>query len=202
MSPTTLMPGRSAANLAGPGRRCRVVGVGHGGGAERPGLHRNQAQLAHQPTDQRGRPARRRGGVRRGCGGSRRRRRTPRTTPGSCPRAARGAERRRSAGGRATRSSRISTCRSTRTSAPWSERHRILRRMCCALRGDERVFVAYLCALAKYALAFFRNVFSISSSRLRRSSSAAGRVRIIPAAARRPRAWPGIFLPNCRPWSD
>src|SRR6185312_10963582 len=48
---------------------------------------------------------------------------------------------------------------------------RILRRMCCALRGDELVFVAHRCSLAKYALAFFRNAFSISSSRLRRSSS-------------------------------
>ena len=38
---------------------------------------------------------------------------------------------------------------------------RILRRMCCALRGDELVFVAHRCSLAKYALAFFRNAFSI-----------------------------------------
>ncbi len=43
--------------------------------------------------------------------------------------------------------------------------------MCCALRGDELIFLAHRCSFAKYATGFFQNVFSISSSRLRRSNS-------------------------------
>jgi hypothetical protein len=39
------------------------------------------------------------------------------------------------------------------------------------LRLDERVLLAHRGSLAKYAAAFFRNAFSISSSRFRRSSS-------------------------------
>src|SRR5580704_9551394 len=39
------------------------------------------------------------------------------------------------------------------------------------LSVDERIFLAHRCSLAKYAAAFFRNAFSISSSRFRRSSS-------------------------------
>src|SRR5271166_4656257 len=39
------------------------------------------------------------------------------------------------------------------------------------LRVDELVFLGHRCSLAKYAAAFFRNAFSISRSRTRRSSS-------------------------------
>src|SRR4029077_14551633 len=39
------------------------------------------------------------------------------------------------------------------------------------LSVDEPVFLGHRCSLAKYAAAFFRNAFSISSSRTRRSSS-------------------------------
>ena len=62
---------------------------------------------------------------------------------------------------------------------------------CGGLRGDERVFVSHRCSLTKYAAAFFRNAFSISSSRLRRSisrSRARSVARSIRVRARRRRA--------------
>ena len=64
------------------------------------------------------------------------------------------------------------------------------------LRLDERVLLAHRGSFAKYAAAFFRNAFSISSSRFRRSSSRSRARSDTPSCGSRRRGFPGMLSPS------